>query len=380
MKKILAMAAILILALAGCNVIPTGPTEHTGNITANETWEPSGNPHIVKSNISVENNATLTIKPGCIVRFDVGTDLYCGYNGAGAIVAKGTADSLITFSSNVASPSPGDWEAIEIYKDAMSTTSFEYCTIEYGGNSDSYGSFYIENFGLPMNNCTIRKSGSYGIRMTGDGFFKTFNSNIITECAKHPIYISPEYIRTIGTGNGFTGNTKDGILVGIGKVTTTGTWPDLAVPYEIEGNVSIEDNSNTPTITIGPGATLKMQNAVEIQVGYNAPGGLIADGTVSRITFTSAVTPSAKGDWMCISFFDKSIDANCRLKNCKLEYGGNGDYGNIYIADALPEITGDSIGHSTGYGIYVTGSEYPDTNTLRSSNTFYDNDLGDVGP
>lgn len=381
MKKILAIAAVLILALAGCNVIPTGPTEHSGNIIENETWEPSGNPHIVKTDISVENNATLTIKPGCVVMFDPGVDFYCGYNGtAGAIVAEGTADSIIRFTSNIAVPSPGDWQAIEIYGDAMSTTSFKYCTIEYGGSSENYGSFYVENFGIQILNCTISNSASYGIVTTENGYFKAFNNNVVTGCASYPLYMHAEYVRTIGSGNGFTGNTKDAILIEGGEVVTTATWPDQAVPYEIENDVSIGDDGNSPTLTIGPGATLKMRNGVEFYVGYEKPGGLIADGSSSQITFTSSTNPPAKGDWDCISFYANSIDAKCKLKNCKVEYAGNGEYGNIYIVDALPEITGDSIGYSKGYGIYVSGQEYPDTTTLRTSNTFYNDDLGEVGP
>jgi len=81
----------------------TGPTPHSGAITADEIWWPSGNPHIIESDVSVRNNATLTIKPGCVVKFAAGTELYCGYSEPGAIVALGTQDSAIIFTSNVAS-------------------------------------------------------------------------------------------------------------------------------------------------------------------------------------------------------------------------------------------------------------------------------------
>ncbi len=359
-------------------VVGGGPTYHDQNITSNEIWEPAGNPHIIQSDISVQDNATLTIKPGCIVKFEAGCELYCGYYSAGAIVAEGAADSTITFTSNVPSPSPGDWQSIGIYEYAMSTTSFKYCTIEYGGEQESYGTIYADNASLKIADCTIRKSANDGIKLSYDAYFTTFNNNTITECGRYPVFIYPDYVRTIGTGNSFLGNTKDAIFVQGGNVVTTCTWADLGVPYEIDEDISIGDADNTAILTIAPGTTVKLRSGAELYTGYYGPGGLIADGTSGWITFTSAVEPKSKGDWQAISFYEYSIDAQCRLKNCKIEYAGFDGDGNVYINDAIPEITGDSIGHGAGYGIYLGGSEYPDTNALRANNTFYDNDLGDV--
>ncbi|NLI98344.1 hypothetical protein GX441_06760 [bacterium] len=361
-------------------VVGGGPTYHNQTISSNEVWEPVGNPHIIQADISVQDNATLTIKPGCIVKFEAGNELYCGYNGAGAIIAEGTADSTITFTSNVPSPTPGDWKSIGIYDKSMSTTSFKYCIIEYGGMNAQDGEVVVNDFGVKFSNCTVRKSASYGVKLNDNGYFKTFENNTFTECANFPLNIFVEQVRTIGTGNTFTGNTKNSILVRGGTLASTCTWANLGVPYEIDNDVSIGDDTNTPTLTIGPGTTIKLQSGVEFYVGYYGPGGLIADGTAGWITFTSSVSSQSKGDWKKISFYEHSIDAQCKLKNCKIEYAGYDEDGNVYIQDAMPEITGDSIGHGKGYGIYVAGSEYPDTTTLRISNAFYDNTLGEVGP
>jgi hypothetical protein len=55
-----------------------------------------------------------------------------------------------------------------------------------------------------------------------------------------------------------------------------------------------------------------------------------------------------------------------------VEYGGRGDYGNIFIENCTPELVGDSIGHSSAWGVYLDGTEYPDPDMLRANNTFYD--------
>ena len=44
----------------------------------------------------------------------------------------------------------------------------------------------------------------------------------------------------------------------------------------------------------------------------------------------------------------------------------------------MPTVSGDSIGHSAKYGIYLRGSEFPDTLALRANNVFYDNVEGDI--
>lgn len=360
--------------------VTTGPTEHSGAISADETWYPTGNPHILTGNVSVQDNATLTIMPGCVVKFDPDVELYAGYSTAGAIIADGKADSIILFTSNVASPAAGDHYGIGLYGYTMSTTSFTYCTIEYGGGHVGYGSFYLDNnASTPMNNCTIRYSGDHGVVCYLTGHFDEFANNTISNCAGYAISIYPEFVWTLGTGNTYTGNTNNAVYVNGGPVTTSGTWTNQGVPYVLGGNVNIGSNANNPVVTIAPGTTVQFNPDVELYAGYSEAGGLIADGTSGQITFTSSVSSPAPGDWESISFYEYSIDASCMLRNCTIEYGGSAGYGNIYIADAMPTIENDSIGYSAGYGIYLYGTT-PDPDTLLAYNTFYSNTLGDVGP
>lgn len=375
-----ATSAVITIVIAGGGG-GTGPTHHSGSITQDETWYPSGNPHIIDNDVSVENNATLTIKPGCIVKFAPGTELYTGYaSTAGAIIANGTPDSVILFTSNVATPSPGDWHNVGLYDLAMSTSSFSYCTFEYGGGSSSWpGEFYAQSItNVKITNCTFRHSGNYGVYLHNDAGFQTFTNNTITSCNQFPLHIHAEYVRTIGTGNSFTGNTQNGILVKGGTVINSGTWLNHGVPYIINGDVSVGSNTNNPVLTIAPGTTIQLMPDVEFYCGYSGRGAIKADGTSGRIRFISSSPSPGRGDWQSIGFYDNTIDADAKLINCTIEYGAGDGYGNIYIDDALPQIQNDSIGHSAAYGIYLTGSEYPSPAELRANNTFYDCVNGDI--
>jgi len=355
----------------------TGPTPHGGAIAADETWLASGNPHIITEDVPVNGNATLTIKPGCIIKLDPGTELYAGYGSPGSIVAEGTADSVITFTSNVASPSPGDWKSVSIWDEGMNTASFKYCVFEFGGNNDQ-GTIYCRNHGVKFSHNVVRKSGTYGIQMQNVGF-TAFDSNSVTQCGTYPLSVEAEHIKSIGIGNVFTGNTNDAVYVDNRDVTLTGTWPNPGVPYVFSDGANIGSNSNNPVVTITPGTVLKMFPDKEFYVGYSGSGGLICDGTAGQIVFTSNVPSPSPGDWIALEFYDATIDNQAKLINCKVEYAGsNSDGGNVLFRNCMPTVTGDSIGHSQHYGIWLGGTEHPDSTALETNNVFYDTPDGHI--
>ncbi len=81
-----------------------------GNITANTTWE-SGKVYVLQSRIAVVAGVTLTIEPGVIVKGQAGT----GANATalliargGKLMAEGTADSPIIFTSVADEIMPGE--------------------------------------------------------------------------------------------------------------------------------------------------------------------------------------------------------------------------------------------------------------------------------
>ena len=72
------------------------------------------------------------------VRFGSEIGLYLGYSGnssyPGALSAQGTAEAPITFTSNAATPAPGNWMGIYFHNysdDALSV--LDHCVVEYGG-------------------------------------------------------------------------------------------------------------------------------------------------------------------------------------------------------------------------------------------------------
>jgi hypothetical protein len=362
----------------------TGNTDNNilvraGVVTTTGTWLNHGIPYLLGGSVGVDhetNNPVLTIAPGCVIKFGGDYEFYCAYYYPGAIVAEGTALLPITFTTNANPPLAGTWKAVKAYEKATTAASFNYCTFEYGGSEDCGLGVY--NAAAEITNCAIRYGGSDGVLASGTGYFTQFTGNTISNCAGHAINIGPEYVRTLGAGNTYTANTYNDILIRGGAVKTTGTWLNQGVPYNISESVAVEDEEgSSPILTIAPGITIKMQANTEFWVGYYWAGGLIADGTLGEITFTSASPSPSAGDWKSLSFYIFAIDGSSKLKNCVVEYAGN-DLGNIVVDNSVPEITGCTIRHSQAWGVWLEGPPYPDASEIESNNTFSDNPSGNV--
>lgn len=366
-------------------IITQNQTIHSDSIVTDETWDPSGNPHVVTGAIGVSEGATLTILPGCIVQFqpDIDSSISVGWQPTtGALVAEGTPLHPILFTSRAVVPQRGDWLGLNFYGGMLPTTHLSYCTIEYTGYNEGAAVFVAWGAALRMDHCTIRHAGGHGITYDHAGYVEQFNNNIITTCADYPLETEPEYVRYLGTGNSFTGNDpgKDKIMLYDGVVVTSGTWHNQGVPYELAplvndgGGIWITPTAATPAIiTIEAGTTIRFSEGSQLLIGYGgSSGGLIAVGTeLLPITFTSASDTPQPGDWYRIDFEDGSVDGQCRLEHCVIEYGGRGDYGNVLVFDARPTISDCAIGIGSSYGIYLGGAEYPDAGSLETDNTFY---------
>ena len=141
-----------------------------GVITQDTVWTLIDSPFIVVNNITVPSGVTLTIEPGVEVRFGGNFSL----NVAGRLIAQGTEDRMITFTSNrpAEEAKAGDWVAIEFI--ASSGSQMAYCTVEYAVNG-----IIIEDSSLEISNCEITKNSENGIKIIGDCSLTIKNSKIM---------------------------------------------------------------------------------------------------------------------------------------------------------------------------------------------------------
>ncbi|MBI4708692.1 MAG: hypothetical protein HY764_00615, partial [Candidatus Portnoybacteria bacterium] len=103
-RKVLVISGLMISL--GISHAHAGVIEVSGNVSG--AWS-TGNTYIVTSTVTVPLGLKLTVEPGVMVKFSTNTSLII----AGELIAIGTLNGTITFTSNNTSPQQGDWNNIK---------------------------------------------------------------------------------------------------------------------------------------------------------------------------------------------------------------------------------------------------------------------------
>lgn len=296
MKKLLVLAAIFGLITTSCRKIEmdgNGDSDHNGGsdnilegkisssrtLTAGTTWK-------IRGIVYVTNGATLTVEPGTTVQGESASKGALVITKGSKIMADGTADKPIIFTSDASAPKRGDWGGIVICGNAPTNASFNgqagVGQVEggvnngeglglYGGTNatDNSGTLHyvrIEYAGyayLPdneLNGLTLAGVGS-GTTVDYVEIFKANDDAI--ECfggtvnLKHTVFIST-LDDDFDTDNGWSGKVQFGIVMRDSAVA------DISKSESFESDNDANGSSLTPQTSgvysnitvIGPRATL----------------------------------------------------------------------------------------------------------------------------
>jgi len=174
-------------------------------------WK-KGNTYRVTGNITIPSGQTLTIEEGVEIKFDG----YYSLTVNGKLLANGSPNNYIKFTSNKTSPTNKDWNQILIYSTELS--KMDYCIIEYGKMQNDNGESFLDirgNFNL--SNSIIRYSGATGVGIQGFTTAEIYN-NKIHNCL-HGIGSSAPGTINIHN-NEIYNNTFYGISIGMGGNST----------------------------------------------------------------------------------------------------------------------------------------------------------------
>lgn len=257
----------------------------TSDITSSTTWT-NNNIYILYGDIIIKNNATLTIEPGTIIRGDKTTLSRIVVATTGYIVAQGTPEQPIVFTSNqpVGQRSRADWAGIAIcgeapvnFKDGGGNpiqgrlecgTTADY---DFGGSNadDSSGVIsyvrieyagYVCGTNSELNSLTM---GGVGRKTKIDHVQVTFGQDDGFEWFGGTV--NGSYLISYGsrdddfdTDNGFSGKIQHGLIVRIDTVADQG---DISNAFESDNDAN--GTTNTPVTSavfsnitvIGPAAT-----------------------------------------------------------------------------------------------------------------------------
>ena len=305
--------------------------------------------YIVKGVLQVNKGKILTFAPGTIILFDENQyNAEGGFQGISAsIVAKGTEQEPIIFTSAKANKAAGDWSTVQ-----FENCDFEWCTFEYGGSimRDEFA-FSMTSFSGTgsFKHCTLRESVGTGLAC---GMLTAFEYNTITNCGEwdseydYPMIVSDSYNLTTQThtsgvkkleamGQGNVINTAKGVAMGTNVLETT-TLHKLNCPYLFDNIYGLHVGGTGTTLTIEPGVQIKIgtgRGDGDLSVGNTCV--LIAKGTADDPIIITGMTEAA-GNWEGV-YFSPFCGAGCILEYFRIIGGGEDAPGQ---GDAIVEIPG----------------------------------------
>ena len=257
---------------------PSTTTTVNSDITSSTTWT-TGTVVLLQNKVYVTNNAVLTIQPGVIIRGDKATEGTLIITRGAQILAQGTTNSPIVFTSNfgVGSRAPGDWGGVIILGNATNNQPGGTAVIEggldslkaqYGGlndadNSGIFSFVRIEFAGFPfqpdkeINGLTLGSLG-YGttinnvqVSFCNDDSFEWFGGTV--NCYNLVAYCGVD--DNFDTDNGFKGHCQ--FLLGVRE-------PSLADQCTCSTTEGFESDNNSGGTTATPITSAVFSNVTDI--------------------------------------------------------------------------------------------------------------------
>ncbi len=243
--------------------------------------------------VTVKDGVTLTIEPGTTIGAVSGrTDVFLAVERGGKLIAKGTSDKPIKFTSDAASPQAGDWGGIVLAGKAPSNkgtdVESEVAGLLYGGtdsadNSGELSYIIAEYTGAKINN----EQEFNGISFFGVGNGTKVDNIVVNNGADDGIEF---FGGTVDVTNVFCSNIADDMFDWTGgykgKVTNAFGVRNNGFDMATEDPRGIEGDSNSSDATAEPISTPTLENVTILNLNQTVPlkaGAEIRRGTQATI-------------------------------------------------------------------------------------------------
>jgi len=332
-----------------------------GTVSFNQTWH-ANLTYVIEGGLTIDSGPALTLEPGTVVKFkDPGS--YLTVNGA--LVADGTADAPIVFTSfyddayggdtdnddGITWPAAGDWRRIQ-FTDASddSQSVLDYVYVRYGGY-DYNQSVLLDSAAPDITNSVIAYGRGDGLYLQnqanpliqGSTFVQNTDSGLYLTSASAPTVQNNIFHRnqdyavemTADCKPTFSGNTtEDNAINGIGvsgTIAGSTTWED-DLTWVLKGDVTVPSDGS---LTLDAGTVVKfLPGDMDVRVS----GTFQTNGTAAEpVVLTSikddayggdtnnddTATAPAAGDWGTGGLTFNSTATGCALQYTVVHYGGD---------------------------------------------------------
>lgn len=290
-----------------------------GMIRGRARWDVPNVPFVIGGVIEIEgeddkHEAMLDLAPGTVLRFDDDAYFTVGYDHPAALIAEAEGKPPIIMTSATRKTSHA-WRGVNLYRSA--TATFSNVVFEYGGQRSDRGVLYANNEArLSVKNCTFHDNGG-GVTLQGGSVrLGELRGNTFTR--SHPAFdVSPQLYGMIAPDNKLDPETT--VQIEGGEITKDAVWHDFGVPIEVKRPVAVDGQA---TLTIRPGADLRVHDGFSLGIGEFEGGTLRIEGTTEQPVSIVGVT-DRRGTWDAIRFYERArgnLLEHVRLRNA----GGEG--------------------------------------------------------
>jgi hypothetical protein len=362
---------------------PFAYTPASGMISEDTTWTAANSPYLVSSSMSVAEGSVLTIEPGVTVWFDDKHILLV----QGAMVALGTAEKPITFTSWHGGKRPGDWGYI-VFDDMAENTRFDangnyqrgsalrHVIVEYAGGKIAtspgqarydYPSLNYaidaQNTVLYVDHTTIRHNSAGGIRVAGGALtHNTIISNSLTALSQN------HGVGIVNLGSGLVAHN-----------TVSGNQANGSTSFTLQGG-GIHNQGGVVQENVVTDNRITGYQQVQ-GGGIFSQGGTVSHNRVEGNQVNSNGTIYGAGLYVVdlIGVQQNQVRQNLGQSSNNVTYGG-GIYSQRTSLDQnlIEANTAQGRTQSYGGGVYSTGP-YTLTSNLILSNTVTTIDTGSTG-
>lgn len=357
-------------------------TNVSGIISTNTTWTKAQSPYLVTNSINVSSGVTLTIEPGVSIKFNQGNSLQID----GSIIAKGTLQDSIIFTSNSNAATPGDWGNIQFtgssisasfdnFGNYISGSILQYCKVQYGGNS---------NYAITINGNGIVISpfiSKCSVQNNLGGISVTDGSPLISDCkinnCSTGIFItgqsyvsSPNIVNNLISNNTYSGIYCSGGLNNFNIIKNIIIANNYGINYMLSGGWvgRIDSNKilkNTLGLNIGNGPN-----------SFSISNNIIADNLSQAISSTMGGNFSLRSNQIIgngknsnTSFHDTHLGySNLGITFINNTFSKNMSNKNLLLFDNAPSTIIDSSNFTYNSSFCIYNNNNSGTNLRASKN------------
>jgi len=312
-------------AVTGAN--PIDGSLHGDTVSGVERWLADDSPHRISYGIHVHPGASLTIEPCALVLVGAGAEVVG--HGGGTLRAEGEVGRPVRFAR--LDPERA-WQSLELRPEALAGTALHQVTLDGAGAPPperfaTAASLRLAMIaGLDARGLAITRGSGWGVAVLGDGRFADPTATVTLTGLLGDGAVTVEDVRRVGDLPRFDvrDNRNDDVRVeGRARLLTENArWRALggAGRYLVRPHVHVVvEGAGDPTLTLEAGARLAFAEGAELDVGFGAPGALVAVGdAIHPVVFEG----SEAARWVGLQFGPRLSVARTRIAFARVEHAG----------------------------------------------------------